>query len=172
VFGGRVVRKSRYSDNRIYEENEHNRPANGSCFNVVFAQNGPLINYRGVALKAGNGMPAILYGGSATVTGNFGPFTLYTTPSTGYTSSALFKVSGYVVATSLAPGATLQVRLGYREDSGPNSQDTGIPVSLATVGAKLPFSIILQSSPAQPITISVTTTNSPVYMIYATVEAL
>jgi len=146
--------------------------ANGSCWNVVFANNGPLVNYQGVALKSGHGMPVILFGDGANLTGNFGPYTLYTTPASGYTSTGLFRVTGYVVETSPAAGATLQVRLDYADISGPNSQDTGAPLSFSTNGAKLPFTFILQAVPGTPINLTVNTTNSPAYTINVDVETL
>jgi hypothetical protein len=146
--------------------------ANGGCWNVVFANNGPLINYRGVATKGGDGLPIILFGGASYQSGNFGPFTMYTTPAAGYTATSLFRVSGYIVATSAAPGATLEARINYTDASGANSQDTGLPIPFGNVGAKLPFSFILQSTPSQQINLSVITTNTPVYLITGTIEAL
>ncbi|HKM67281.1 MAG TPA: hypothetical protein VJX70_08960 [Candidatus Acidoferrum sp.] len=145
---------------------------NGSCWNVAFAVDGPLVNYQGVATKGGDGMPVILYGGTSPQVGNFGPFTMYTTPASGYTSNGLFRFSGYVVATSPATGATAQVRIDYVDASGANHQDTGPAVPLGTVGAMIPFSFILQSAPSSAINISVLTTNTPVYNISGTIEAL
>jgi hypothetical protein len=145
---------------------------NGSCWNVVFANNGPLVNYQGVPLTSGHGMPVILYGGGASFSGNFGPYTLYTAPATGYTALGLFRLSGYAVETSAVAGATLQVRVDYTDASGANSQDTGTPLSFSAVGTKLPFSFILQGTPSQPINITVNTANSPQYTIFATLEAL
>lgn len=146
--------------------------ANGSCWNVVFANNGPLVNYQGVALQSGHGLPVILFGNGANLSGDFGPYTLYTTPANGYTSTGLFRVSGYVVETSPAAGATLQVRIDYTDVSGQNSQDTGAPLSFSAKGAKLPFSIILQAVPGTPINLTVNTTNTPIYTINVDVEAL
>jgi hypothetical protein len=146
--------------------------ANGGCWNVVFANNGPLLNYQGVALKSGHGMPVILFGSGANLSGNFGPYTLYTTPASGYTSTGLFRVSGYVVETSPAAGATLQVHIDYTDISGPNSQDTGTPLAFNTKGAKLPFSFILQAVPGTPINLTVNTTNGPEYTINVDLEAL
>ena len=146
--------------------------ANGSCWNVVVANNGPLVKYQGVALTSGHGMPVILFGGGANLSGNFGPYTLYTTPASGYTSTGLFRVSGYVVETSPATGATLQVSIGYRDISGQNSQDTGAPLSFSAVGAKLPISFILQAVPGTHINLTVNTTNTPVYTINIDLEAL
>lgn len=145
---------------------------NGSCWNLAFAADGPLVHYQGVATKAGDGLPVILYGGSSSQSGNLAPFTLYTTPASGYTSTGLFRISGYVVETSAAAGATLQVRIDYTDGSGANSQDTGTPLSFSNVGAKLPFSFLLQSVPSKPINISVITANTPVYTIWGTIEAL
>jgi hypothetical protein len=146
--------------------------ANGSCWNLVFANNGPLVNYRGVATKGGDGLPIILFGGASYQSGDFGPYTMYTTPAAGYTSTSLFRVSGYIVATSAAPGATLQARITYTDASGANSQDTGTPIPFGAIGSKLPFSFILQSTPAQQINLSVVTTNTPVYLLSGTIEAL
>jgi hypothetical protein len=146
--------------------------ANGACWNVVFANNGPLVNYQGVALKSGHGMPVILFGGGANLSGNFGPYALYTTPGTGYTSTGLFRVSGYVVATSAALNATLQVKIDYTDISGANAQDSGSPISFGAVGAKLPFSFMLQAIPGTPINLTVNTTNVPVYTIDVDLEAL
>lgn len=146
--------------------------ANGSCWNMVIANNGPLINYEGVATRGGNGLPIILFGGQSPETGNFGPYTLYTTPASGYTANGLFHMSGYIVATAAAPGATLQVRINYTDASGANSQDTGLPIPFGVVGAKLPYSFILQSAPSSSITISIITTNNPTYVTTGTFEAL
>lgn len=146
--------------------------ANGGCWNVVFANNGPLANYMGVPLTSGHGMPVILFGGGANLTGNFGPYALYTLPASGYTSTGLFRVTGYVVETSAVPGATLQVRIDYTDISGPNFQDTGAPLDFSTVGAKLPFSFILQGIASTPINLTVNTVNAPAYTINADVEAL
>lgn len=146
--------------------------ADGSCWNVVFANNGPLVNYQGVSLKSGHGMPVILFGNGANLSGDFGPYTLYTTPASGYTSTGLFRVTGYVVETSPATNATLQVRVDYTDISGQNSQDTGAPLSLSAKGAKLPFSFILQAVPGTPINLTISTTNTPVYTINMDVEAL
>lgn len=146
--------------------------ADGSCWNVVFANNGPLVNYQGVALKSGHGMPVILFGNGANLSGNFGPYTLYTAPASGYTSTGLFRVTGYVVETSPAANATLQVRLDYTDISGQNSQDTGVPLSFSTTGAKLPFSFLLQAVPGTPINLTINTTNTPLYTINMDVEAL
>jgi hypothetical protein len=145
---------------------------NGACTNVVFSEDGPLSNYRGVALKAGDGMPVILYGGTGPFTGNFGPYTLYTTPATGYTSTGLFRVSGYLVETSAVAGATMQVAINYVDASGANEQDSGAPISFATVGSKLPFAFVLQSIPSQSISITLSTANSPSYTFYVAIEAL
>jgi len=146
--------------------------ADGSCWNVVFANNGPLVNYQGVALRSGHGMPVILFGDGANLSGDFGPYTLYTTPTSGYTSTGLFRVSGYVVETSPATSATLQVRIDYTDISGPNSQDTGAPLSFSTKGTKLPFNFILQAVPGTPINLTVNTTNAPAYTINVDLEAL
>lgn len=145
---------------------------NGGCWNLVIANNGPLVEYRGVKTNGGNGLPFILMGGASYQSGNFGPYTIYTTPAGGYTATNVFRVSGYIVATSAAPGATLQARIDYTDTSGANSQDTGPPIPFANVGAKLPFSFILQSTPSQQINLSVITTNTPVYLISGTIEAL
>jgi len=145
---------------------------NGSCWNVVFANNGPLVSYMGVPLTGGHGMPVILYGGGANLSGNFGPYRVYTTPQSGYTSTGLFRMTGYVVETSAATGATLQVRMDYTDISGANSQDTGIPIPFGSVGAKLPFTFILQAVPGTPISITINTTSAPSYTINATLEAL
>jgi hypothetical protein len=146
--------------------------SDGSCWNVAFAVDGPLVNYQGVATKGGDGLPVILYGGTSPQVGNFGPFTMYTTPASGYTSSGLFRFSGYAVVTSAASGATAQVRIDYVDASGANHQDTGPAVPFGTVGAMIPFSFILQSVPSSAINISVLTANTPVYTISGTIEAL
>src|SRR5262249_32021421 len=146
--------------------------ANGGCWNVVFANNGPLVNYQGVALKSGHGMPVILFGDGAHLSGDFGPYPLFPTPSNGIHSTGLFPVIGSVGGTSPAPSATLQVRIDYRDISGPNSQDTGAPLSFSAKGAKLPFSFILQAVPGTPINLSVGTTNTPAYTINVDLETL
>jgi hypothetical protein len=144
----------------------------GGCWNMVIANNGPLVKYRGVATNGGNGLPIILFGGASYQTADFGPYTMYTTPARGYTSTGLFRVSGYIVATSAAAGATLKARIDYTDASGANSQDTGTPIPFGVVGSKLPFSFILQSTPSQQINLTVTTTNAPVYLLSGTIEAL
>src|SRR5215472_1006153 len=71
-------------------------------------------------------MPLILFGDGGNLTGNFGPYTLYTTPASGCTSTGSFRVSGYVVEplsrrryhtaravqTLRTPGATLLQHYG------------------------------------------------------------
>jgi hypothetical protein len=144
----------------------------GSCWNMVIAADGPLVKYQGVPTKGGNGLPLILYGATSSQVGNFGPFTMYATPASGYTSSGLFRFSGYAVATAAATGATAQIRIDYVDASGANHQDTGPVIPFGTVGANIPFSFTLQAVPSSAINISVLTTNTPVYSISGSIEAL
>jgi hypothetical protein len=97
---------------------------------------------------------------------------MYSTPASGYTSYALFRLSGYAVATSASLGATAQVRIDYVDASGANHQETAPLTPFGNVGANIPFSFLLQAVPSSAINISVLTTNNPVYTISGSIEAL
>jgi hypothetical protein len=76
------------------------------------------------------------------------------------------------VATSAALNATLQLKVDYTDISGANFQDSGTPSSFGVVGAKLPFTFVLQAIPGTPINLSLSTTNTPVYTLNVDLEAL
>jgi hypothetical protein len=130
-----------------------------------------LTQYRGQAL-AGNGQPTILYYADTSLTGSFGPYTIFTTNGTGYASSGMYRLSGYLTATSVIPGATMQFVSGYTDEVGNQTQTNGEPIPFALVGAKLPFSFVFYSEQSKPITISTVTTGGPAYTIHLRLEAL
>jgi hypothetical protein len=134
--------------------------------------NGILKQYRGQA-TAGNGISTIQYFADATLTGSFGPYTIFTTNASGYGASGMYRLTGYMTVTSVGPGSTMQFVTGYTDEAGLQFQNTGLPVSFQAGGDKLPFSFVFYSEPGKPITIStVVTGGSPTYTIHLRLEAL
>ncbi len=132
---------------------------------------GVLSAYRGQPL-AGNGQPTILYYADSQLTGSFGPYTIFTTNASGYASSGMYRLSGYLTATSTQPGGSMQFILGYTDEVRGQIQMNGFPIPFAAPGANLPFSFVFFSQPEKPITISTVTTGGPTYTIHLRLEAL
>lgn len=137
----------------------------GGCGNIRISANGGFSQYKGLPAVSGSGMPFIVYGVPPTsLTGSFGPFTLFTTPASGYGANALYEVTGYAVATNSQPGSTLLVTVHYTDTHGARSQSTS-SVSFSAAGAILPFQFILQSAPGSPITFTSATNPGTTYSV-------
>ena len=132
---------------------------------------GMLSAYRGQAL-AGNGQSAILYNADSTLTGSFGPYTIFTTNASGYASSGMYRLSGYLTATSTQAGGSMQFLAGYTDEVRGQMQTNGFPIPFNAPGANLPFSFVFFSEAGKPITISTVTTGGPTYTIHLRLEAL
>ena len=132
---------------------------------------GILTQYRGQSLS-GNGLSAILYFADADLSGSFGPYTVFTTNSSGYASSGMYRLVGYIVETAVAPGGSMQFSMHYTDETGPQSQTTGAPVALDTVGAKTAFEFVFNAASGTPISITTTTANGPTYGLHLRLEAL
>jgi len=136
------------------------------------APNGILKQYLGQP-TAGHGMSTILFSRDSTLTGSFGPFTIYTTDPTGYGSGGLYRLTGYMTVTGASSGSTMLFTTGFTDETGLQYQNTGLPVPFQAVGDSLPFTFILYSQPGKPITISTTTLGgSPTYSIHLRLEEL
>jgi len=133
--------------------------------------NGILNHYRGQA-TAGNGISTIQYYADATLTDSFGPYTIFTTNASGYGSSGMYRLSGYITATSTQPGGSMQFQLGYTDEVAAQTQSTGAPAPFNSNGANLPFSFVFYSVAGKPITITTVATGSPTYTIHLRLEAL
>lgn len=121
----------------------------------------------------GNGIAAIVYSADANLTGSFGPYTVFTTNTSGYASSGLYRLSGYMTVTGASAGSTMQFVTTYTDESGLQSQTTGNPISFQGVGEKLPFSFDLYAQPSTPIAIStIAGTGNPTYTLHLRLEAL
>ena len=132
---------------------------------------GIVTQYRGQTLS-GNGLSAILFFADTPLTGSFGPYTIFTTNASGYASSGMYRLTGYLVETTAAPGATMQFSMQYTDETGPQSQGFSAPVPFAAVGAKIPFEIVFSAAAGTPIGFTNTTTNSPTYGFHLRLEAL
>jgi hypothetical protein len=121
---------------------------------------------------AGWGMPTILFTADSTLTGNFGPYTIFTTNASGYASSGMYRLSGYITATNTQLGGSMQFATGYTDEVASQTQVSGQPIPLGIVGANLPFSLVLYSQAGKPITISTITTGGPTYTIHLRLEAM
>jgi hypothetical protein len=127
--------------------------------------------YRGQTLS-GNGLSAILFAADTTLTGSFGPYTIFTTNPTGYASSGMYRLVGYIVETAAAPVATIQFSMQYTDETGPQSQSIGVPIPVSAVGAKVPFEFVFSAAAGTAISFTNTTTNSPTYGFHLRLEAL
>jgi hypothetical protein len=117
-------------------------------------------------------MPTILFTADSTLTGNFGPYTIFTTNASGYASSGMYRLSGYITATNTQLGGSMQFATGYTDEVASQTQVSGQPIPLGIVGANLPFSLVLYSQAGKPITISTITTGVPTYTIHLRLEAM
>ncbi|HTR48115.1 MAG TPA: hypothetical protein VMM16_12090 [Verrucomicrobiae bacterium] len=147
-----------------------NAPCSASALRI--GANGLLKQYIGRP-TAGNGISAILYSADATLSGSFGPYTIFTTNSSGYASSGMYRLTGYMTVVGAYNGSTMQFATDYTDESGLQAQTTGLPVSFQGVGDKLPFSFAFFSESGKPITISaIVSGGNPTYMIHLRLEAL
>ena len=141
----------------------------GGCGNIRISANGGFSQYKGLPAVSGNGMPFIVYGVPSTpLTGPFGPFTLFTAPSSGYGTNALYEVTGYAVATNSQPSSTLLMTVQYTDSQGSRAQSTStVPFSVA--GDILPFQFVLQCAPNSPITFTSATSPGTTYSVQVAV---
>jgi hypothetical protein len=150
------------------------RSAGGNCVATGFNSAGTLSTYMGLASSgAGHGQPFIVYGaGPATLSGSFGPYTIYTCPTSGYGAAALYRVNFYLVATSGTAGATMQLQLNYKDDIQAQIQNSGTAVPFDLIGARLPWNTTFSCAVGQPISFQTVTSNAPAYTLYVTLELL
>jgi hypothetical protein len=150
------------------------RNAGGNCTAAGFNSAGTLATYMGLASTgAGHGQPFIVYGaGPAALSGNFGPYTIYTCPANGYGAGSLYRVNFYLVETSGASGATMQLQLNHTDEAMAEAQNSGAPVAFEAIGAHLPWNTIFSCVAGQPISFQTITTNAPAYSLYVTLEIL
>lgn len=148
------------------------RPSPCSATSFRVTTDGLVSQYLGQN-TAGHGISTILYAADATLSGSFGPYTIFTTNATGYNgTSGMYRLSGYMTETSSASGATMQFMVSYTDESGIQSQTSNL-VSFQSVGDKLPFSLVFYSVGGAPITISTLATgSSPSYTLHLRLEAL
>jgi hypothetical protein len=132
---------------------------------------GIVSQYRGQA-TAGDGISAILYWTDTSLTGSFGPYTIFTTNGSGYASSGMYRLSGYIVETTNAPNATMNFSVQYTDETGAQTQDTGPAIPFGTVGSRLPFQFVLNSEPGKTISYTVTTSNAASYGFHLRLEAM
>ena len=148
------------------------RPAPCSPTSLRIGSNGLFKSYLGQP-TTGNGIAAILYTADATETGSFGPYTIFTTNGSGYGSSGMYRMTGYMTVTEGAPGAQMQFVVTYSDETGAQYQNTGAPILFQSVGQRLPFSFVFYSDAAKPISVAmVTTGNQPTYTVHLRLEAL
>jgi hypothetical protein len=150
------------------------RSAGGNCVATGFNSAGTLSTYKGLSSSgAGHGQPFIVYGaGPAALSGNIGPYTMHTCPASGYGAAALYRVNFYLVETSGAPGATMQLLLSYTDDVQTQIQSSGSAEPFALIGTRLPWSTTFSCAAGQAISFQTVTTNMPVYTLYVTLELL
>jgi hypothetical protein len=148
------------------------RPSPCSPTSLRVASSGVLTQYMGQP-TAGNGMPTILYYADTSLSGSFGPYTIFTTSASGYGSSGLYRLTGYMTVTTASNGSTMQFQASYYDESGLQSQTSGAPIPFQSVGEKLPFSFVIYSQANSPISISmVTLGGNPTYTVHLRLEAL
>jgi hypothetical protein len=133
--------------------------------------NGILTQYRGQQLD-GNGLSTILFHADSTLSGTFGPYTIFTTNASGYASSGMYRLSGYLTALNTVPASTMQFIAGYTDETGAQIQSTGAAVPFDVTGRNVSFSFFFHAEAGTPITII---TNTPIpqnYTIHLRLEAL
>ena len=145
------------------------------------APDGIVKQYLGQA-TAGYGISTIVYSADATLTGSFGPYTIFTTNNSGpgtpntlppYASSGMYRLTGYMTVTGAAPGATMQFVGGYTDESGQKYQNTGLPAPFQNVGDSLPFTFVFYCQGSAPITIAtIVAGGNPTYTIHLRLEAM
>ncbi len=132
---------------------------------------GIMTQYRGQALD-GDGISTILYWADTPLTGSFGPYKIFTTNASGYASSGMYRLTGYIVETTGAPGSTMNFAVQYTDETGAQTQDTGNPIPFAIVGSKLPFQFIFHSELGKTVSYTVSTSSSATYGFHLRLEAL
>lgn len=137
---------------------------------IRIATNGTIKQYLGQPTM-GHGISTIQYYADASLTGSFGPYTIFNTNTTGYASSGMYRLSGYIVATSTQTGATMEFHLGYTDETGLQLQSTP-STAFGVNGNKVPFSFVFYSAPGTPVTITTVASGTPVYGIHLRLEAL
>jgi hypothetical protein len=148
------------------------RPNPCSALALRVSTDGVLTQYQGHG-TFGNGMATILYSADATLSGSFGPYTILTTNASGYGSGGMYRISGYMTVTSSAPSSTMQFRVTYTDESGPQAETSGIPAPFGSVGDKIPFSLVFYCASGTPIDISLTAAGgSPSYTFHIRLEEL
>lgn len=144
------------------------------CANLAMrvGANGIVRQYLGQA-TAGHGISTILYSGDATLTGGFGPFTVFTTNASGYGSNGMYRLSGYMTVTGASAGSTVVFTTGYSDEVGQQYQNTGLPVPFQAAGDNLPLSFIFYSQAGKPITIITSVLGgAPTYTVHLRLESL
>jgi hypothetical protein len=146
----------------------------GPCSTTSLRVNsgGTVTRYLGQS-TAGHGISTILYSADASLTGSFGPYTIFTTNASGYASSGMYRLTGYMTVIGSWTGSTMQFVADYTDEGGMQAQTTGAPVSFQGVGDKLPLSFVFFSQAGKPIVISaITAAGNPSYAIHLRLEAL
>lgn len=141
-----------------------------SPYALRMGANGILSHYRGQVL-AGNGISTILYTADASLNGSFGPYTLFTTNSNGYASGGVYRLSGYLTATSNTPGASMQFVVGYTDEVSQQTQYANQAV-FGVAGANLPFTFVFYSQPGKAISITTVNPVSSAYTVHLRLENL
>ncbi len=134
------------------------------------AANGIVTQYRGQALD-GNGMSTILFHADSTLTGAFGPYTIFTTNASGYAAGGMYRLSGYLTALNTEQGSTMQFVLGYTDETGQQIQSTQT-VPFDVIGRNLSFTFVLYAQPTTPISMTAVTTTGQQYTVHLRLEAL
>jgi hypothetical protein len=141
----------------------------GAC-NVPTALN---INTTGVISKylgqntAGSAIGIKVYEGSSTLTGNFGPYTIFTTPTgtSGYGANPQqYQMIGYISIANDNPGATCYAKVLYTDDTGPTSAQTS-SFKCASIGqnsGSAGFNFNFRAVPGTPIQTQIFSTSGNV----------
>ena len=135
---------------------------------------GFLKSYGGVRSNSGaKGMPFAVYSArAAALSGNFGPFTLWNVPASGYGALYQYRLNAYVVETAAAAGATLQLQVNYTDDQQAQTQNSGTAATFAAAGSKLSWTTTFSAAASSVISIQIITANTPVYKMYLTLEII
>jgi hypothetical protein len=129
---------------------------------------GVLTSYKGLAQTAGHGLSYTVYssGNSAGHSSSVGPVTLWGCPASGYGSSDQYELKAYAVATTGAADATLQLSTSYTDVSGTvQTKTSGSPTPFDTTGANVQLDTLLQCSPGNNVTITVTESGAATYAV-------
>jgi hypothetical protein len=129
---------------------------------------GVLTSYKGLAQTAGHGLSYTVYssGNSAGHSSSVGPVTLWGCPASGYGSSDQYELKAYAVATTGAADATLQLSTSYTDVSGTvQTKTSGSPTPFDTTGANVQLDTLLQCSPGNNVTVTVTESGAATYAV-------